>query len=176
MFSCKQNEAQPSGNKTKAQVVARSSDSPLIGYENEDGDFVPVSDENLLEYYRSLGLLSDDGSLANVEVMQGTEADGTTFSYLSAHGVDGEYHSKIATLVTPYNGDPSMMVAGGTTCTCKSKNCTGVWDCNSSLNNGLCSCSPCSGENADCEKTSTTSSAAAVRQFFVSIGVTAVHG
>lgn len=52
------------------------------------------------------------------------------------------------------------------TCSCKSTNCEGSFDCDALLMGSACTCSPCTGENGTCEETSTASSIAVVKDFF----------
>jgi len=159
------------GENSKGQQAAVGKQLPTIGYEKQNGSFVEISESDLVEFYKFLGLVTSEANISSIEVKDFVD-DSTQNTYYIVYcsGTDGTLHVKISGLLEAFNGDPNTLKLVGKTCTCKSVNCTEAWGCDASLTySGACSCSPCTGEGATCEKTSTVTSSLAMSQFFEGI-------
>lgn len=155
----------------KSTAAPHSSASVKLGYVNKAGAFVAIQNEHLLAYYKHMGILGSAATIEDFEIKEITES-GVTYYFLYSHGIDGEYHAKVVSNLTPYNNNPGTLQLQGKICACKSKNCTTASGCDVSLTPlGSCSCTACSGEGSACEKTSSVSSLTAISDFFERIGV-----
>lgn len=143
--------------KTTFSLIANSE----IGYLNENNQFVGVTEVQLLDFIKGLEFVSENGTLSNYGVVQGTDDAGHIQYALLLKARDGDAYVNSRLNVSKI-GDLQFAITNEG-CSCKSTNCADD-GCNASKI-GDCSCSDC-GAKGTCEKTSSRFDEARVRSLF----------
>lgn len=141
-----QNDYSSESEKAGAAAVPDA----VIGYVNEDDEFVAISKQELETFFQNTDFISTEVKIEEYEVVEGEDAEGGSLFIVRASAKDGDYSIRMNFQLEPFGAN--QFALGTTGCKCKSTGCT-TWGCNVS-EFGPCSCSDCGNDDGTCEKTS----------------------
>lgn len=158
--SCNKEETATGTEPVTLPMVTKAGGT-VLGYLDESNAFKPIANSRLLDFYRTILHLSPDFGLGEPQIV----AEGSVQPYVKVRSIDGTL--RISTGLTPYGGGLYIMNGGGgsVTCTCTTVDCSSSSGCDSKLDGGNCTCSPCVN-GGECKKSSSTTSNMAIRAFF----------
>lgn len=162
MFSCSQ-EASNSEDirmESETSTIDSRSESAVLGYFNQAGQFTPISDHQLELLLKSITALREDDAIVDITII-GENLD------LRVNAASEESTTSLSTTlfrVSEFEYAIAGPGGGTSTCTCTSTGCPG-WGCNASDSSFPCSCSDC-GADGTCTKTSSSTTAGYVAGFF----------
>lgn len=150
----KNKPAKSTATAEQLQTGFTTVDDALIGYMNEGGQFVGVTELQLENFIKGIEFISSAGNLVQYGVIQGVGDAGVMQYALLARATDGEAVAKMSIKLKLVGEKQFAITEGG--CSCKSTDCSSE-GCNASKF-GECSCSDCDSPKGSvagsCEKTS----------------------